>query len=615
MNPLQFFKTSALTLAVITGSPQFTHAQSAWQQGSGTATKDVRSLSSNGTTLFAGTNAAGVYRSTDGGVTWTPSSTGLTSLVVLGLGSNGNTMYAGCGGSGGGVFKSTDNGSTWTGINNGLTSVQVYALVVKGNVLLAGTQDAGVFFSNNGGNSWAKKNTGLTNTDVRYIALQEKNWYAATAGGVFLSSDSGSTWMAVNSGLTALNVNTVTVMGSKVFAGTNGGGVFVSSDNGTSWKAMNTGLASTQVNSFAVAGNTILAGTYGQGIYMSTNYGNTWQPVNTGLPTTHPNISFWINGTNILAGTQGDGVWTNTLLSTIGGTAKVKAGSINNGYVKLYQYAKGSQMMQKDSVAISAGSYSFSNVMAADYVVKVFPDAAGYPLALSTYGDSTVYWDTAKVITATLGLNVTENVQVKELPVLTGKCLIRGKITKAAGYKKTGDPVPDVDVSIGKKPGGIIVSHAKTDSAGVYEFEDMEIGSYSIYADIPGLPMVSTYNITVGASDTLFKNKDFKADSAKISIDTISSTIGITEAHKGLSQHITIWPIPATDQISIYIPALLSQKACKAIIFDITGRQIQQVSILGPSCQLSVSGLPGGVYILEVMTQGDFVIRKRFVKA
>src|SRR5438094_875201 len=70
------------------------------------------------TTVYAGTCGGGVFKSTDGGATW--SASGLTDASVLALAldpQTPTTLYAGT--YGGGVFKSTDGGTTWSAMNAG----------------------------------------------------------------------------------------------------------------------------------------------------------------------------------------------------------------------------------------------------------------------------------------------------------------------------------------------------------------------------------------------------------------------------------------------------------------------------------------------------------------
>ncbi len=98
-------------------------------------------------TLYAGTSG-GVFKSTDGGTSWTARNTGLNySGTVLALAINPQspeTLYAG---TSGGVFKSTDGGMNWTAMNNGLTNHVGLSLAINPQtpeIVYAGTE-GGVF--------------------------------------------------------------------------------------------------------------------------------------------------------------------------------------------------------------------------------------------------------------------------------------------------------------------------------------------------------------------------------------------------------------------------------------------------------------------------------------
>jgi hypothetical protein len=124
----------------------------------------------------------------------------------------------------------------------------------------------GVFLSTNNGASWTAVNNGLTSQYVESLTVSGSNLFAGTYGGVFLSTNNGASWTAVNTGLTNLTVRSLTVSGTNLFAGTNGGGVFFSANNGASWTAVNaglTGFVNRIINSLQVSGSNLFAGTYG----------------------------------------------------------------------------------------------------------------------------------------------------------------------------------------------------------------------------------------------------------------------------------------------------------------------------------------------------------------
>jgi len=101
-------------------------------------------------TIYAGTYG-GVFKSTDGGGTWRPASSGLHEVLALqGLAIDSGTprtLYAGT--EDGGVFKSTDAASTWSPASTGLPDfVGVRALAIDPltpGALYAGTFGGGVF--------------------------------------------------------------------------------------------------------------------------------------------------------------------------------------------------------------------------------------------------------------------------------------------------------------------------------------------------------------------------------------------------------------------------------------------------------------------------------------
>ena len=104
---------------------------------------DIRSLASTGSLLVAGTNTAGIFRSTDNGLTWSGANVGLASLFVRVVLAQGTNLFAGT--KSGGVHLSTDDGANWSQINNGLDSLSILALEVNATTLYAGADRGGVW--------------------------------------------------------------------------------------------------------------------------------------------------------------------------------------------------------------------------------------------------------------------------------------------------------------------------------------------------------------------------------------------------------------------------------------------------------------------------------------
>jgi photosystem II stability/assembly factor-like uncharacterized protein len=273
------------------------------------------------TTLYAGTNGSGVFKSMNGERNWSTVNTGLTNLYVHTLvidPATPTTLYAG---TGDGVFKSTDGGGNWNAINTGLTNTDVSTLAIDPatpTILYAGT-NGGVFKSTDGGGNWDAINTGLTNTDVSTLAIDPATptiLYAETEDGVFKSTDGGENWNAINTDIPgnthvyALAIDPATP--TTLYAGT-GSGVFKSTNNGGNWNAVNTGLTNIDVSTLAIdpaTPTTLYAGT-GGGVFKSTDGGENWSEFNTGLTDLNVRI-LAINPkmpTALYAGTGGSGVF------------------------------------------------------------------------------------------------------------------------------------------------------------------------------------------------------------------------------------------------------------------------------------------------------------------
>lgn len=210
----------------------------------------------SGTIFLAGGDIAGrstLLRSTDGGATW-------TALPVLPVGvetlavapGRPYTVYAGTGGQG--VFKSTNGGGSWTPVNTGLDLAQgfttIRAIAIQpGNprTLLASTSK-GMFRSTDGGGSWVSSNQGLGSRpiyDIAFDPARPSTVHAGTDDGVFKSTDGGVSWSPANQGLAGHEVLRVQVLPNALLAGTSANGVYRSQrsqDGAASWSPSSRGI-------------------------------------------------------------------------------------------------------------------------------------------------------------------------------------------------------------------------------------------------------------------------------------------------------------------------------------------------------------------------------------
>lgn len=214
-----------------------------------------------------------------------------------------------------GIYISTDHGLSWTPKITSLGSFP-FPLVKNANNLYAGTWGTGVFMSSNKGYNWTAKNNGLpVNFMVMDIYTINSNFYVCGTGGVFYSSDNATTWQNITmSGLS--QASAIIAVGNTIFSSfifPSSVGVYKSTNNGVNWTLIDTtsGLKDSRIRKFFLINNLIFATSdFNGNVYRSNDNGNMWLKVN-GLPATGWNKTYQIiekNGIFIMA--HNNGVYT-----------------------------------------------------------------------------------------------------------------------------------------------------------------------------------------------------------------------------------------------------------------------------------------------------------------
>src|SRR5262245_55994280 len=203
---------------------------------------DIAVLEGDTSTFYIATATSGIYKTTNGGTTFTSvfdnEGTGSVgdvaiaptdaNLVWAGTGENNNRQSSSWGD---GVYKSTDGGRTWK--NMGLRASKQIARVIVDPVdfnvvyvaalgdLWAAGGERGVFKTGDGGQTWQRvlfidDDTGVTelvmdpsNNKVLYAATYQRRraqWGMNGGGpgsGIWKSTDAGATWQKIENGLPA----------------------------------------------------------------------------------------------------------------------------------------------------------------------------------------------------------------------------------------------------------------------------------------------------------------------------------------------------------------------------------------------------------------------------
>jgi len=285
---------------------------------------------SNSNIFWIGSPSGGLWKTTNGGLTWTVltdnnTTLGVSAIAVTSNYATSNTLYIGTGdrdggsvwslgggntndNEGTGVLKSTDGGLTW---NNSLTftpsqNYVVYDLLIdltNNNILYAAT-DGGFYKTTNAGSSWSQIVVDVHNdlefqpgnSTVIYAAFKGTGWITKFTGGgsnwsnLQISSTSVRTELAVS----ANNSNVVYALTVN-----SGGGleaIYKSNNSGTSYSLILNG---------STTGNNLLG-------YNCTPSTSTGQGKYDVFITANPSNAndLYVGGINIWRSTNGGTSWS-----------------------------------------------------------------------------------------------------------------------------------------------------------------------------------------------------------------------------------------------------------------------------------------------------------------
>lgn len=213
----------------------------------------------NPNVIYVGTPAGSIWKSTNGGTSFVSLFDEFPQIGVSGIAidpNNTNIIYIATGDRNhsdtnfAGVYKSINGGASWTitgTISGPSRASDIYVNPSNSNMVWVATS-SGLYKSINAGGSWTRTLTGNIK-DIKIKPTDPTVVYAVSASTFYRSTDSGSTFTAVTSGLpassgrlvidvTPANSNYVYVLSSTTSDGFQG--IYRSVDSGVTFTARNT---------------------------------------------------------------------------------------------------------------------------------------------------------------------------------------------------------------------------------------------------------------------------------------------------------------------------------------------------------------------------------------
>jgi photosystem II stability/assembly factor-like uncharacterized protein len=305
----------------------------------------VTGVPSQPRTFYMGVASGGLFRTTDGGANWEPLTDGKVPVASMGsiavADNDPNIIYLGTGSdgvrsnvsTGRGVYKTTDGGKTWSFVglyntgqigavrihpsNPDIVWVAAYGDIFKPN------NDRGIYKTTDGGRTWKKTlyvndSTGAMdvelqpgNPNVVYAwmnRIERKPWSIISGsreGGMWRSTDGGETWKKITAGLPSQligkgNLAVTAANPARVYAlveAKPGGGLYRSDDAGLNWTQVNATPALVQrpfyyttLGADPTNADVVYAGA--EGFFKSTDGGRTMVSMRTPHGDNH---DIWVN--------------------------------------------------------------------------------------------------------------------------------------------------------------------------------------------------------------------------------------------------------------------------------------------------------------------------------
>lgn len=264
--------------------------------GLGLGTFGIRALALSGPAVIVGTYWEGVWRSLDEGRTWRAVTAGLPSparvnALVADPRRSERVWLAG----GDGIFVSDDRGETWTARNGDLPFAPrgggIYSLVIDpaNGQLYARTLEE-LFTSSDEGNSWSLLRCLGRRCGNVVVDPTDAGTLFTVAGGVLRSRDGGSAWEELRSprGLFTL----LGFHGGRLFAygrpdTRSVNRLYWSADQGASWAIAAEQPEAHLIAVMASSGDTLYLGSAGVdslgGVFRSGDGGEHWEAASSGL--------------------------------------------------------------------------------------------------------------------------------------------------------------------------------------------------------------------------------------------------------------------------------------------------------------------------------------------
>lgn len=598
----------------------------------------------NSAVIYAATSN-GLYKTTDSGANWTVVRSGYYSDIRFESGTS--NIYAALHDYWGSseVFRSTDGGATWTQLSNfGLNYNWIRLSVTPANaakLAVINTADNSLYVSSNYGSNLTFMSNAPEDATMMFSPTNANVIYC---GSLFVnkSTDNGATWNQLtywyyNPPYDEVHADQRNVAFHPLYPDhiffCNDGGLYRYAESNGSWLELTDGLRITQFYKISCSQNNaqiILGGTQDNGGRMRTSLG-TWKSTNGGdamevaIDPTNDNTIY----TTYIYGQlyrSYDG-WTNDVYNDI--SANIPGGTPPGSWVTPYMLDPSDQntiIAAYDDVWMSNDQgnnwTALSSSLAGGNTFTALAVAASAPNTIYVSEGNTLYitHDLGSTWTSAAAPGTAEITSIAVHPDnanllwisrggYSGGSKVYVSVNGGLSWSSLSAGLPNIPVNVitfvNNANGGLFIGT----EAGIY-YRDSLNTNWQTYGT--GLPNTSVTDIEIQYPTGKIRAATYGRG---IWETTLSGTTGLATA-AAASKRLAVFPNPSAGEVSLRA-SLPAAGDYNLEVLDITGRSVFRKSLRCSNVlseQLDLRELPKGIYTLKVSGNGTVLTEKITLK-
>ena len=255
------------------------------------------------------------------------------------------------------------------------------------------------------------------------------------------------------------------------------------------------------------------------------------------------------------------------------------------------------------------GQYDFGQVENfEDFVLMADPEDLAHPMGVETYYPQAYHWADATVF------NMCGDDFVKHIPLIApmnfnGDNTISGTVWYSANGKTQTeeDPIPLIDVVVEKTPPGQAQGRVATNGSGEYEFQFVPSSDtlYTLFVNVPGVPVSDTYEILANVGGQNFYNLDFclNIDSTDISPCQVGQPV-VTGEVESAETNFNLYPNPNNGMFTIET-GTFAESASEVRIMDQMGRLVFRKQYAETPYTINMVNIAEGYYVVQILNDAD----------